>query len=332
MDVKLRGTTTIAGLILAITATTSIGGHNAVSAGGSPPLGRGTSKPVAVPYFSDEPGDPPVVLPIVTCIRRLSGDVLEAVFGYRNTANLSVVAPLDGLSNTVTGGLSGGQARPTQLLPGRHPHTFSVRYRADSPPTWTFLSPDSVDVNHPAMWIVSITPTGAPPCNRHVPTRFANVQWAQTGFGFANIRRKNDGDTSYITAYDVQLAPTTIRVGCTGDGDGRLDDVLYGWGLSSNVGPVDDDHAIEVLRGTNTFLVTTDNDRPVIDAGAEVTMSEMSNDISASCVYSHGPVVSAPVFYEDRIGELFTIAQLQFADGSWHLIPGIIAPGGIRFR
>ncbi len=298
----MRDTTTIAGLILAMTTLTSMGGHDAVAAGGSPPVGRGPSEPVIVPYYPDEEPDfSPVVVPILTCVRRAPGGMREVVFGYENREGVSVLAELDGLSNLATGGISGYQARPTQFLPGRHPYSFSVRYSPNDPPTWTILSPDRVDVTFPKIWSVSITPSSGwskePRCGENVPRRFANVQWAQTGFGVANIVRRNDDGTSYITAYDVQLAPTTIRVGCTDDGDGRLDDVLYGWGLSTNVGPVDDNHATEVHRGTNTFLVTIDNDRPVIDAGADVTMSEMSNDISASCVYSDGRAVSAPVYW-----------------------------------
>lgn len=289
-----------------------------------------------VPYYDDVPENPPVVVPILTCVRRVGGGMREVVFGYDNTAELSVAAPLDGLSNLVTGGISGAQARPSQLLPGRHPHSFSVRYRPNDLPTWTFLSPDRVDISYPSIWSVSITPTKAwakaPLCGDDVPTRFANVQWAQTGFGPTNIVQENDDDTSYITAYAVQLGPTTIAVGCTSDGDGRLDDVLYGWGQTENIGPADDDQARTVDRGTNTFLITTDDVRPVIEPEVEVTMSEMSNDLSAGCVYPDDTVVAAPVYWEDRIGELFSIAQVQFDDGGWRLIPGIIAPGGIRIR
>ncbi len=333
---RSRGIITTAGLLLAVTAIASPSGHTSAANGAQRPSARRAPAAVIVPYYDEVvPDGPPVVVPILTCVRRVRGGMREVVFGYDNTGDVSVHAPLDELNNTVTGGISGAQARPTQLLPGRHPYSFSVRYRPNDPPTWTFLSPDRVDVSYPDLWSVSITPTKAwsraRSCDKNVPTRFANVQQAQTGFGATNIIREGGGATSHIDSYDVQLGPTTITVGCTGRGQGRLDDVLYGWGLTGNIGPVDDDQAVAVERGTNTFLVTTDDARPVEDSDDRAWMSEMSNDVSASCVYRDGTVVAAPVYWEDRIGELFSIEQQPF-DDDWFLVLRIDAPGGIRVR
>lgn len=333
---RSRGVVTTVGLLLAVTAIASSSGHTTAATGAPRPSGRRAATAVIVPYYDEVvPDSPPVVVPTLTCIRRVRGGMREAVFGYANRADLSVQAPLDGSSNTMTGGISGAQARPTQFLPGRHPYSFSVRYRPNDLPTWTFVSPDRVDVNYPDLWKVSITPTKAwstaRSCRDRVPRRFANVQQAQTGFGVTNVVREGGGDTTHIDSYDVQLGPTTITVGCTGRGQGRLDDVLYGWGLADNIGPVDDAQAVRVARGTNIFLVTTDDTRPVGDSDVAVSMSEMSNDVSASCVYPNGTVVAGPVYWEDRIGEVFSIEQLQFGD-DWFLVPRLDAPGGIRIR
>jgi hypothetical protein len=270
------------------------------------PRHGGPSNPTVEPWNpADAPATPPAVELTAACVR-LAGGRLEAVFGYRNSGELSVRRPLAADGGEVGGNVierttwRGWPPRPTTTVeelgpqvtlfkPGDHPYAFAVRFRLTEQVAWKVHVP-SVGGGDSG-WLLTVRPRLLSWCGRDVPQRFAVVQHAPLQVGVVDVVTDPLG---HVVGYGVEFDVAEIRVACSEGGEVFALRSAIGWPAGANLEPIEPDYLVQIPRSGEvvTFEMSSTTRRSAVDVFEPVEWLGPIADVSALCLFRNGTVGS----------------------------------------
>lgn len=292
------------------------------------------------PWFPDiVPTTPPVVELTAACVRLTPRGQLEAIFGYDNPTATSVFSPIEDDHNVILRERwPSSRDRPpevetfgpqvTLFLPGAHPYAFAVGFRWLETVAWQVRVPSS-DPDETAAWRVTVEPRLLTRCLSDVPRHFAVVQQAKVVVGPANIIGAEEGN---ITAYDLAMGLSEVRVACSAGGEHERTDVIAGWSPGdTNLAPLGPDDVLYVApTAIGDFAMTRTTARAVLDVGQPVNWVGPIADVTGYCRFRDG-VVASDMFWAGQPAN--GLVEPVIEDGAVVELGITLAlPAGVRIR